>query len=250
VRRRPIVVALLVLGTYLAVLALTVGLRADHVRPLYDGVTTPTAYRWVDPPAFFAAGNDTPAPVSQTIPLGRDGSDSAGIATPDGQFVLSLGPGAIASRPGAKRVDVTITPVAAGHLAPVPKGLRANGNAYRVVMRYEPGGASVGRLARPGSLVMDIPELGSQLFTSATGRRWTEIPATAVPPRQLSLTAPWTAPGYAVGGTNLPELVCPTRSSSHSVAVAIGVAVFAVLLLVGAFLIVRRRRRGTPVKAG
>ncbi len=241
--RRPVVVGVLLLCMYLAVLALTVGLRPGHVRPLYDGVTTPSAYRWVDPPAFFATGNDAPVPVRQSVPLGTDGSAPAGIATPDGQFVLSLGRGAVASRAGAERVDVTITPVAPGTLGPIPAGLRANGNAYRVVMRYAPGGGKVTRLDRPVSLVLEIPELGDHLFTSATGRHWTEVPATAVPPRELSLTAPWNAPRYTVGATNLPELVGPTRSSSHSVAIAVGVGVAAVLLLVVAFLLVRRRRR-------
>ena len=241
--RRRVVLGALVLGAYIVVLAVTVGLRSDHVRPLYDGFTTPPAYRWVDPPAFFASGNDAPAPVTQAVPLGREGSEAAGIATPDGQFVLNLGRGAIATRAGSKRVDVTITPVAPGDLARVPSGLRANGNAYRVVMRYEPGGARVGALAHPGTLVLEIPELGDHLFTSHLGRRWTEVRATAVPPRDLSLTAPWSGPGYAVGATDLPELVAPSRSSSHAVAIAVGVAVLAVLLLVVTFLQVRRRRR-------
>ncbi len=243
--RRGVVLGALVLGGYLVVLAVTVGLRSDHVRPLYDGFTTPPSYRWVDPPAFFAAGNDTPAPVTRSVAVGRVGSEAAGIATPDGQFVLNLGRGAIATRAGAKRVDVTITPVAPGDLARVPSGLRANGNAYRVVMRYEPGGAAVGALAHPGTLVLEIPELGDHLFTSRLGRRWTEIPARAVPPRDLSLTAPWSGPGYAVGATDLPELVAPSRSSSHAVAIAVGVAVVAVVLLVATFLIVRRRHRPT-----
>jgi hypothetical protein len=97
---------------------------------------------------------------------------------------------------------------------------------------------------------MDIPELGVHLFTSATGRAWTQIRATAVPPRQLSLTAPWTGPGYEIGATDLPELVGPTRSSSHSVAIAIGVAVLAVVILGVAALLVRRRRRQARMNAG
>ncbi|HEY3725285.1 MAG TPA: hypothetical protein VGN59_18165 [Acidimicrobiia bacterium] len=243
--RRRVVLGALVLGGYLVVLAVTVGLRSDHVRPLYDGFTTPPAYRWVDPPAFFASGNDAPAPVTQAVPLGRDGSEAAGIATPDGQFVLNLGRGAIPTRAGARRVDVTITPVAPGDLTRVPSGLRANGNAYRVVMRYQPGGPAVGALAHPGTVVLEIPELGDHLFTSRLGRSWTEVPATAVPPRDLSLTAPWSKPGYTVGATDLPELVAPSGSSSHSVAIGVGVAVLAVLLLVATFLLVRRRRRST-----
>ncbi len=74
------------------------------------------------------------------IALGREGSVASGVATPDGQLVLNFGRGAVAPRAGAKRVTVTITPVDPSDLAPVPSGLRPNGNAYQVEMRYGPGG--------------------------------------------------------------------------------------------------------------
>lgn len=235
----------LVVAVYLVALAFTVGLRNDHVRPLYDGFAPPPSYRWVEPPAFFASGNVTPTSVSTTIPLGHDGSAATGIATPDGQFVLNLGRGAIPARSGASKVTVKITPVAPSTLGPVPDGLRANGNAYRVEMTY-PGGASVERLAQPGTLVVEIPELGADLYSSRRGTGWSKTPARTLPPRQLSLTAPFAMPGYYVGATNLPELVAPaTSSSDHSIAIGIGVAALAAIGFVVAFLIVRRRRRQT-----
>ena len=242
-RRRSLILGVIVLGAYLVVLALTVGLRDDHVRPLYDGFTTPVPYQWVDPPSFFASGNVTPKPVTTTIALGPAGSTAAGVATPDGQFVLNLGRGAIAPIAGAHRVKVKISPVAPSSLAKLPSGLRPNGNAYDVTMVYEPNGTRVAQLARPGSLVMEIPELGDALFRSDDGTRWTTVDATGVPPRQLSLTAPWSEPGDYVAGTRLPELVGPSTSSSHAVVIGIAVAVAAVLLFVGAFVLVRRRRR-------
>ncbi len=234
---------MLVLVTYLAALAVTVGLRDDHVRPLYDGFATPAPYRWVDPPAFFASDNVTPAATTTTIALASGGSAAAGIATPDGQFVLSLARGAVAPRGGQRHVLVRITPVDPNQLAAVPAG-RPNGNAYRVEMSYQPGGAAVRALARPGSLVMEIPEIGSDLFTSPSGRRWSKLDARTVPPRQLGLATTFASPGYYVAATNLPELVAATASSSdHSIAIGIATAAGALALLVVAFLYARRRRR-------
>ncbi len=113
-------------------------------------------------------------------------------------------------------------------------------------MTYEPDGTPVRQLAHPGTLVMDIPELGDALFRSG-GTGWITMDATAVPPRQLSLTSPWSEPGEYVAGTRLPELVGPSGSSSHAVVIGIAVAVLAVLVLLAAFLLVRRRRRvNTP----
>jgi hypothetical protein len=245
--RRAALAGALIVGAYLAVLALTVGLRADHVRPLYDGFAPPASYRWVDPPSFFASGNVAPAPVTATIRLGAEGSAAAGVATPDGQFVVSLGRGAVAAREGATRVAVRITPQAPATLGPLPGGPRPNGNAYRVQMTYEPRGGTVTRLARPGSLVIEIPELGEDLFTSPDGREWTTLPARTVPPRNLSLATTLAAPGYFLGGTNLPELVGQEGSSSNqSVAIGAAVAGFTVVLLLVASVIVRRRRARGP----
>lgn len=194
-RRRNLVAGALLLAAYLVALGLTVGFRSDHVRPLYDGFSTPPAYRWVDPQSFFASGNVEPSSVSTTIKLGPAGSAAAGVATPDGQFVVSLGGGAVAPRSGAKRVAVTIAPVAPRTLAPVPDGLRANGNAYRVEMTYEPSGGKVTRLARPGTLVIEIPELGNDLFTSRGGNRWSRSESRAVPPAPAEPHRPAAAAG-------------------------------------------------------
>jgi hypothetical protein len=238
------VVGVVLVCAYLVVLALTVGGRSDHVRPLYDGFAPPSSYRWVDPPSFFAAGNVMPEPVATTIKLGAQGSAAAGVATPDGQFAVNLGRGAIAAHAGATRIAIRITPLAPDTLGRVPGGERPNGNAYRIQMTYQPRGGAVTRLARPGSLVIEIPELGEDLYSASNGRAWTKIAARTVPPRNLSLATTLEAPGYYVGGTNLPELVGPEASSSgSSVAIGIGVGALTAVLLVIAFVIVRRRRR-------
>jgi hypothetical protein len=244
-------VGVILVAAYLGALALTVGSGADHVRPLYDGFAPPPSYRWVEPPSFFASGNVKPTALTTTVTLGRNGSEAAGIATPDGQFVLNLGSGAIAPSGDSKKVRVTITPVPPSTLRRVPSPLRANGNAYRVAMAYDTG-TKVSRLRHPGSLVMDIPELGNDLFVTGPGTGWTKIPSNAVPPRQLSLAADFSTPGTYLAGTRLPELVAPSGASSdHSVAIGLGTAALTAVVLVAAFVLVRRRhRRAAPVNTG
>jgi hypothetical protein len=242
-RRRTLLFGAAAVVVYLVALAATVALRADHVRPLYDGFAPQPTYRWVEPPPFFASGNVKPTALTTTLKLGPGGSEPIGIATPDGQFVLNLGRDAIAPKAGATEVKVKITPLAPSSLKPVPSGLRANGNAYEVAMTYG-NGERVGRLTQPGSLVMEIPELGSTLYFSRAGTDWTDVEARPVPPRQLSLASTFAAPGVYLGGTNLPQLVAPAgESSNHAVAIGVAVAVVAALVLVLAFVVVRRRRR-------
>jgi hypothetical protein len=246
-RRRAVLLGAAAVGVYLLALAGTVALRADHVRPLYDGFAPQPTYRWVEPPPFFASGNVKPTALTTTIKIGSDGSEPTGIATPDGQFVLNLGRDAIAPKGGATKIKVKITPVAPSGLQPVPSPLRSNGNAYEVEMTYDNGGR-VGRLAKPGSLVMEIPELGTTLYSSGSGTgtvaKWSEVAARPVPPRQLSLAATFEQPGVYLGATNLPQLVAPAgESSNHAVVIGIAVAVVTALLLVIAFVLVRRRRR-------
>jgi hypothetical protein len=241
VTRRAVWVGVAAVALYVGVVALTAVLGPGHVRPLYDGFTGPPKYEWVDPPSFFASGNQSPGPVTSTIPIGRAGSHAAGVATPDGQFVINLGEGAVAPTGGAHAVGVRITPVAPKSLGALPGGLRANGNAYRVTMTA--GSAPVRALDRPGTVVLEIPELGPNLFWSASGSRWTKLPARVLLPRQLGLTAEFRRPGYYVSGTDLPELVAAgAGSSSNALVVGIIVAVLAVLLVAGGYLLVRRRR--------
>jgi hypothetical protein len=243
--RRRALIGMTVVAIYVVTVSVTVALRHDHVRPLYDAFVPPSSYRFVDPPAFFASGNVKPTATSATIALGASGSAPAGLATPDGQFVVNLGRGAIAPTRGATAISMRITPIAPKDLAPVPPPLRANGNAYRVEMTYEPRGGPITRLARPGTLLVEIPEIGRSLFASATADAWSPVASRVIGPSQLTMTAALGAPGYYVAATNLPELTAPPGHSSH-VAIVIGVAtaVGAALLFGGAYLLARRRRAG------
>jgi hypothetical protein len=247
-RRRVVASGVAIVIAYVGALAITVAVRDARVRPLYDGFAPPSSYRWVDPPAFFAAGNEKPGPVTSTVALGPSGSQAAGIATPDGQFVIDLAGGAIAPHGSDRRVDVAVTPIDPKHLPTVPLHLRANGNAYRVAMTYEPSNTPVAALARPGTLLVELPEVGTQLFRSDDSRHWTTVSSRAVSSTQLSLSAAFSAPAVYVGATNLPELAGSTGSAgNHSLALGIGVGVLALLLVVvGAFVARRVRRRPSP----
>ena len=234
---------LAVAAVYLVAVLGTLALRPSSPRPLYDGFVPPSSYQWVKPPAFFAPNNVRPKPVSTTIALTPRGSVAAGVATPDGQFVIDLAAGAIAPATGAMNVAMQVTPLAPSSLTPLPSGLRGNGNAYRVEMHYEPGGEPVAGLARPGSLLVEIPELGRQLFRSTDHATWITVSARPIGPRGLTLVTDFDGPGDYVAATNLPELVTATRGSSHgALVVGLIVGALAVVLIVLAFFVTRATR--------
>jgi hypothetical protein len=247
-RSRWIVAALLGV-TYAAVLVWTVGFHTRHVRPLYDGFTPTEQYRWVDPPAFFASGNKRPTGVSAAVRLTPAGSRPAGIATADAQLVLDLGAGAVAAHGHDTKVRITITPVSAAQLDRVPGDLRANGNAYRVSATYEPSRVAVKQPFVHSTMLLTVPEVGTRLFTSpGTSRSWTPIASDALPPSNLSVSANLAAAGYYLDATRLPNLIAPGQSSSTSLALPISIAVGGVVLvLIGAGLLLARRRRRQPV---
>jgi len=243
-RGRAVVLGAAIVAAYLVVVTLTAAVRPHDARPLYDGFVVPTSYRFVDPPPFFASGNVKPQTLSTTIALGPRGTVPAGFATPDGQFVVSLGAGAISRVNGATSVAVHVTPLAPSHLAAVPGGLRANGNAYRVEMTYEPIGASVTRLAKPGTLLMEIPELGNALFVSVGPTAWSSLAARPIPPRELSLSATFASSGDYLAATNLPELAAPPGRSGHgALLLGVGTAVVAVVMFAAVLVVMRRRNR-------
>jgi len=236
-------------AVYVIVVFTTVANRPGLARPLYDGFVPPSSYQWVKPPPFFSANNVKPKSVETTIALTAAGSAPAGVATPDGQFAIDLGAGAIDPHEDSTHVFVRVTPLAASSLPPLPNGLRGNGNAYRVEMRYEPRNDPIVRLKRPGSLLMEIPEIGRQLYRSTDRATWTPLPAAAIGPNKLTLTTVFDGPGDYLAATNLPELVtAPNGSSKGALTVAVVVGLLATASLVGVALVTRRRMhaRRTP----
>ena len=244
-RPRALQIGIGFVAAYLAAVVVTAAVRHDGVRPLFDGFAPTPSYRFVDPPPFFAPGNTPPGDVTRSIALGSEGSSAVGVSTPDGQFVIDLARGAVAPRAGATSVAVTITPVAPKQLAAVADG-RPNGNAYRVDIRYEPSGDPVTEFVRPGTMLIEAPELASAVLHSPSGSTWRPIPARSVGSNGLSMSAKLAAPGYYLATTTLPELAAtPTSTASHTSSIVLGVVVAIVALgLFGvAFVVVRRRAR-------
>lgn len=249
-RRGPglLIIAVLV-ALYVITATVTVQRRTGSPRPLYDGFTPRSTYRFVDPPPFYKPGNITPEPLEMTIPLRGDGSAAAGISTSDGQFVVSLAQGAIAPSSDAKHVAVRVIPIAPTELPALADGLRANGNGYRITMTYEPSGRAITEMTTPGTLLLTVPEVGNHLFTSRRGTNWTAVTSTAIPPTQLGLSATFATNGYYLAGTELPPLAAPEGGSSSTAAILIGVAVAALtvaLITLGWYLARRRRRPSAP----
>ena len=92
------------------------------VRPLFEGIGPPPAYRWVKPPAAFAAGNIPPKPSDTDIPMGPTGSQQAGAQSEDNQLVLNLAPNAAPPHPPDAAIRVHIELSRPGHAGAAARG--------------------------------------------------------------------------------------------------------------------------------
>jgi hypothetical protein len=248
-RGRALPAGVALVAAYLVAVLVTGALRQDGARPLFDGFAPAPSYQFVDPPPFFASGNTRPGDVARSIALDRSGSAAAGVSTPDGQFVIDLARGAVAPRVGASSVAVTITPTAPKRLAPVPGGGRPDGNAYHLDMRYEPGGEAVTEFAKPGTMLVQTPEVWSALLHSRDGAAWAPVAARSVGSNGSSMSAELTAPGYYLATTTLPELAAVSSNGSSrasSIVLGVVVAIVALALFGIAFAVTRRRGSAQP----
>ena len=177
----PMAVGALLAVVYTVVALGTIGgSDGRHVRPLFQGVGPSAPYHWVNPPKEFAAGNVRPRPGESRISFDENGSRSAGTGTPDAQLVINLPGGAVAPGGGDTEMLARLTPVDPATLAPVPAPLRADGNAYRVELILQPSGRPVETLAKPGNLVLIVPEPAETVLFSVDGRAWDRLPAQSV----------------------------------------------------------------------
>jgi hypothetical protein len=104
------------------------------------------------------------------------GSPSRGaeISTDDEQALVTFPQGAIVPRPGETSAKVALTPLDPNTLAPPPRGLRYDGNAYRIDALYTASGAAVD-LAGPVTVVLRYPVHATALLRYADGA-WTALP--------------------------------------------------------------------------
>jgi len=242
--RRPLLVGIVAVAAYLVVAVATLGGGA-HVRPLFDGFAPPPPYRWVNPPKAFASTNVKPTPETVEAPLGANGSAIRGIATGDGQFVLSLPEGAVPPRAGEATARIDVAPLDPATLGPLPAGLRTDGNAYRATVTYRPSAQPVATLVRRGSLQMTVPEPSEVLLFSPDGRAWTQLTT-------RNLTGPVTPestfdqPGYYLGALPKSAAEATSGGGSGTADKVVAVAVITVVLVLGLWLlpaVVRRARR-------
>lgn len=134
---RAAAIAAAVVATYL--LSATMTFRTGlPLRPVYDGTAPPKAYQWVKPPAGQEKDNKKPEPATGRIGLDAKGVKNGTIATPDGQFVVTIHPGSIPPKAGQNSVGINITPLDPATLGAPPEGLSYDGNAYRVDATYLP----------------------------------------------------------------------------------------------------------------
>lgn len=180
------------LALYAAVAVATQHLSPWPLRPLFDGFHPPV-YRWVKPPKQYAAGNVPPSPAQATVALGPAGSDAGRVFTPEGQALLALEAGTIASHPPDTSVDLNLTALDATTLGRLPPTLELESNAYRVTLTYRPSGAEVTSLGPPPTITLTPARLADHLLYSPDGKAWTETGTNDI---TFALDGPVPGPGY------------------------------------------------------
>jgi hypothetical protein len=160
---------------YVVVAALTAQLSSRPVLPLFDGFAPPTPYAWVNPPPERAGDNTPPKAASREFTLGPEGAPASNASTDDAQAIVGLNQGSVPAHPPDTAVRVGIVPGDAGAVAPLPAGLRAVSNAYRVELTYLPSQTPVARLGAKGTIALTGAETGDRLLFSADGQAWQEL---------------------------------------------------------------------------
>jgi hypothetical protein len=248
---RPLWVGVAVAIAYVAV-ALVMAQGQGHVRPLFDAVGPPPPYEWVKPPPQFASGNVTPKPVSSDITFTNGRSAAAAASTPDGQFLVNFSVGSFTLHPGDVKVVAHITPGDPASLGPLPAGVHADGNAYRIDLTSEPSGAPVTSLAVAGDVIVTAPFAAVTLLVSSDGQSWERLAAQPVG-GPTTVGAPFTRPGWYLAvssGTGGAASAGRSGGGLGTVAVVVGVVVLALLLIGIGWVLPARRRRSSGRSSG
>lgn len=242
-RLGPLGVGVVLLVVY--VLAITGTLPFGHnVRPLFEGVGPPPAYRWVKPPASLAANNVPPAPNDTDITMGPTGSNQSGAQSEDNQLVLNLAPNAAPPHPPDTTLRVHVEPLDPATLGALPSQFRPNGNAYKVTMTYRPSGAPATTITAPGNILLTVPLPAAGLLYSADGRTWTSIGQQTIPGQPI-VGGPFNAIGWYVGATHPQKSSAGGGGGGGSTGVIIVAVLVGVIALgLGLFPLIRRRVRG------
>jgi len=238
-RAGPLGIGAVLVAVYVLAVTGTLPL-GRNVRPLFEGIGPPPAYRWVKPPADFAAGNVPPKPSDTDIPMTPTGSQQAGAQSEDNQLVINMAPNAAPPHPPDTSVRIHIEPVDPSTLAPLPPDVKPNGNDYLVTLTYQPSGAPVPTLTAQGNILLTVPLNAAGMYYSTDGRTWNKAGVQTVVGQPI-VGGPFTASGHYLAGTH------PTPPSSGggggSGVIIVAALVGGLALVLGLFPVVRRRRR-------
>lgn len=191
--RRPlktVLVAVAVLGGYLAVAAGTLGPDRPH-RPFFDGTAPILPYRYVEPPEEFADANIPPEDSSRTFDFverevtqgGKELLFEGGLfTTPDGQVSISVPAEAFEAVEGQRGIKISIEHSAPSAIEDPPDGKQIEGNVVTITATLEPSGQPVEPIELDCStgacinVVLRYPVAATQLWVSSdTG--WEELEA-------------------------------------------------------------------------
>jgi hypothetical protein len=251
--RRVLVAGLAAVAAFLAGVALSGVLSPLARRPILDGYSAPPPYNWVHPPPDLAKGNQQPARGSFKLAFGPSGSAAGVLSTSDVQFTLVAQKGMLPAGGGDASATITAVPLDPAKEAPLPGGLEAQGNVYRLEGAIRPSGRRVARLASPTQVVLTYaaqagPHQTHTVLFSPDGKAWRRLKTTDVPNLQQA-GANITELGDVVVGAPPAATVTSTPAGSQGgggIPIAVWVVV-ASLLLVGLGLGTRllSRRDGT-----
>jgi hypothetical protein len=222
-------VGALIAGAYLVAVVATLTLSGHRVLPLFEGVGPPRAYQWVHPPPQFSAGNVTPQPSATDIPFTGGKTGPAGAATSDGQFLVNFSAGAFAPHDADTAVHAAIAPLDPATLGPVPLGLAADGNAYRIQLTYRPSNTPVGTLAGTADVIVAAPQPAQVLLYSADGQAWTKLPTQTIS-GQSTVGSTFTRPGWFLVGASPTAVSGQHNGGLSTVVIAALVAGLAIVL--------------------
>lgn len=226
---------------YLAVAAATTSWAPGRVRPLYDGFGShPGQYNWVSPPREFAEGNQRPESAEGEISFEAAASLPASAGPNDGQALAALPPGSVAAHPPDTRATVTLTPLDAATLGPLPAGLRPEGNAYRVDIAYS-SGAKVVALEKPGTVGLTSVVPADTLLYSLDGKAWETTTGKALATGN-GVSGPLAATGHYLAAAKGPL----RAAGSGPVSGATVFIIVAALAVPAALAVVLLRRRPAP----
>jgi hypothetical protein len=237
-------------AAYLAGAAISGHVSPAARRPLLDGFNSAQPYRWVNPPPALAANNQPPHHAAMTFAFKGGVLQGGVVFTNDQQATVIIQDGSIAASSDQTGVRVTVDPVDPAKLGPPPDGQSYDGNAYRILGAYQPGGASLTSLttaadislAYPADATFGLGALKHAVLYSPDGKGWQTLGSVDLAPGVLQVTAKLKGFGYVVVGRTGGAAKGSSPFARIVPIVAAGVVVLLILLFTSPRVI--RRLRG------